>query len=608
MPKKKGLFKIFIVLGFVAVLAYLIVRTTLFLFADYKPLEKTFAIALMMGEGFVLIHMIGYILNMGRVLISSFGEKEEVPERLHEEPSVAVLVAARHEPKEVLRETFGALKQLAYRNKTIYFLDDSSDEKYKKEAGELCEEFGLKLFRRALRHGAKAGIVNDCLKTLDQKYVALFDADQTPLPQFLNILVAKLEADSGLAFVQTPQFYSNIEESRVARGAGFQQSVFYEYICEGKSTSEAMFCCGTNIVFRQEALLEVGGLDESTVTEDFATSVKLHVKGWRSLYYSHVYVFGMGPESLAAYFKQQFRWAAGTITVFKQLIGTFFRRPSALRIVQWWEYFLSGSYYFVGLAYLILMICPIAYLLFKVPSFFSNREIYALFFLPYIIFSMGLFYMVLGSRNYKAGDLLAGQLLNICTFPVYLSGAVSALFGFKISFGITQKTKGSAMSYRDLWPQFLMVFLNFIAVIWGINRYYYERTDAILVNGFWALYHAAILSSLFYFNEEDVGRVKCAKLPRSLNFHYQVLSEREDLSRLSKGAWKGSFSASLKEPLEAGTYLMCKMTSKKIQPIMFRGQVLWCSEKKGKSKVKAGIGIVTIPESDQMKLKQMIGK
>ena len=420
-----------------------------------------------------------------------------------EEPPVAILVAARHEPKSVLENTFVMLNNLNYKNKFIYFLDDSSDAKYQKEAEELSDELGLILFRRKERHGAKAGIVNDCLKNLNHKYVAVFDADQNPLPEFLNVIIPIMEKNRELAFVQTPQFYTNIEESRIARAAAFQQAVFYEYICEGKSIKDSMFCCGTNVLFRTEALKSVGGMDESTVTEDFATSIKLHANKWKSLYYSHVYAFGLGPETLDSYFKQQFRWANGTISVLKKVILRFITKPFSLSLIQWWEYFLSSSYYLVGAVFLLLMACPVIYILFGVPSFFLRKEVYLFAYLPYIFLTMSVFYFVLKGRNYKVKDLFLGQFLGMATITVYLRAAVSAILGIKSSFGITEKIKGKAISYFRLWPQLSLWLINFVAIVWGVNRYIYEREGAVLVNSFWAVYHFIVLSSIFYFNRSS---------------------------------------------------------------------------------------------------------
>ena len=498
---KRNIFTALTLLAVIVILVYIVVRTTLFLFYTYTPIEKLFAIMLIFGEFFVLLHTLGYIFDIFKVFRKENRVYEEnLRKKGKNEPSVAILVAARHEPKEVLKNTFITINAINYKNKQVYLLDDSSLAEYQKEADELAQEFDLKLFRREVRRGAKAGIVNDCLKTLDQKYVAIFDADQNPMPDFLNPLIPIMEHNDKLAFVQTPQFYSNTEENRVSRGSAFQQAVFYEYICEGKNTDNAMFCCGTNVVFRRSALMDVGGLDESTVTEDFATSVKLHSNGWKSLYYPHVSVFGMGPVDLNGYFKQQFRWATGTISVFKKLIWRFFTKPFSLKPMQWWEYLLSSSYYLVGLAFFCLMICPVIYLLFKIPSFFAKPEIYFLAFIPYITLSMAIFYMVLGTRNYKIKDLFLGQLLGALTFTVYVRGAISAILGFKTTFGITEKIKGRSLPYLKLWPQLGMLYLSFIALVWGINRFVYERDIAILANGFWVLYHFLILSSVFYFN------------------------------------------------------------------------------------------------------------
>ena len=494
-----------IILAVIAIMVYVIARTILVGYAEYAGLDRVTAVLLLLGEFFIILHGIGYTFNIFRAYQSKkkLDELQKIAhEKLGKEPSIAILVAARHEPKEVLEETFTSLRNLNYNNKKIYFLDDSSEEKYKKEAEGLAGELDLALYRREDRHGAKAGIINDCLKTLDQKYIVIFDADQTPLPDFLNRVVAIMENDERLAFVQTPQFYTNIYESRVAKAAAFQQAVFYEYICEGKSSQDAMFCCGTNIIFRREALLDVGGLDESTVTEDFATSLKLHRKKWDSLYYNHVYAFGMGPENLAGYFQQQYRWANGTISVLKKVLCGLITHPFSLKLKQWWEYFLSGSYYLVGLAFFILMLFPMLYLLCEIPSFFAKPEIYFLTFLPYIMLSMSVFYFILKDRNYTGRDLFLGQLLGSITFSVYIRAAISALVGKKTTFGITQKTKGAAISYRHLWPQIFLLMANYIAIVWGVNRFIHEKEPAIIINCFWALYHCFILSSVFYFNQK----------------------------------------------------------------------------------------------------------
>jgi len=388
----------------------------------------------------------------------------------------------------------------------------------------MCQRIGVHLFRRQWR-GAKAGMINDFLDYIEgkpkegfeyhnysgtekrgkEKYIVVFDADMNPFPEFVEPLAARMEANPKLAFIQTPQYYTNFDSNRIAHASGLQQAVFYEYICEGKSLTDAMFCCGTNVIFRREALMDVGGFDETSVTEDFATSLKFHLKGWRSAYIGKVMAFGMGPEDLGGFFKQQFRWALGTVGLFRTVLGFFLRHPKQLVFVKWWEYFLSSTHYFIGLVFLILVLCPLLYMFLNVPSYFANPEIYAIFFIPYFVLTISIFFWTLKQRNYVFKDLILGQLLMAITFPVYIKASILGLMGVKGTFGITPKGGARQLPLKALWPQLSLAILNFSAIIWGINRLIYEREPAValVVNMVWCLYHFLLLSSVFYFNNPE---------------------------------------------------------------------------------------------------------
>ncbi len=488
-------------------LIYSMTRIILTIMDSYKytNLEITVSLFLLASELLVLIHAGGYIRHLLRSIhISNLEPTYHKPLPIPM-PTVAILVAARHEPKEVLEDTFRSITNLRYPSKNVYFLDDSSDEKYRKEAEEICKKFEINLFRREERHGAKAGIINDCLHKLEEKYVAIFDADQNPMPSFLTPLIPILEANTELAFIQTPQFYHNINAvtNPVSYGAAYQQAVFYEFICEAKGMDQAMFACGTNVVFRKDALLSVNGFDEAYITEDVATSLKLHMAGWKSVYYNHVGTFGMGPEALAEYFKQQARWSRGSFGLLRKMIKELFLHPRSLTINQWIEYLLSGSYYLVGPAFLVLMLCPILYVFFNVPSFFINSDIYITVFIPYFFLSLSTFYMTLKERNYKIFSLFVGQTLSNITFPIYIKAAFFGLLGIQGTFGITSKGKGSAMPYIYLWPQITMLLLNLAAVVWGTTRFIRENNYAVMINCIWITYHFLIMCSIFYFNRSS---------------------------------------------------------------------------------------------------------
>ena len=130
-----------------------------------------------------------------------------------------------------------------------------------------------------------------------------------------------------------------------------------------------------------------------------------------------------------------------------------------------------------------------------------------LIFVPYIVITLTTFYWTLKQRSYTIRDLMSGQLLTFITFPVFMKASVLALLGFKGTFGITPKGMSRALPLRAMWPQLLLWAICLCGAVWGVNRLVYEREPfaGILVNVFWCLYHAAILSSIFYFNTPVEG-------------------------------------------------------------------------------------------------------
>lgn len=170
------------------------------------------------------------------------------------------------------------------------------------------------------------------------------------------------------------------------------------------------------------------------MTEDFSLGLKLHLAGWKSLYYNYVYVYGLGPESLSGYFIQQMRWALGTLGLFNKMVLKLIRHLRSLNVGQWWEYSLSGSYYWVGWANFILIICPIASLLFGIKPLISNPVTYIAAFLPYNIFSMSNFYFSMSRRGNPPRSILIGQSLGFITFWILMTAAIMALFNIRRPF------------------------------------------------------------------------------------------------------------------------------------------------------------------------------
>lgn len=531
---KKTFYLLLFSVTILTILFYFFVRVLLVAFSTFESYEFVFALLLLFAEGFILTHSTGYFLNLFRVVrsSSSFNPPMESPE-LKDYPPVAIAVASYKEPLNILKETLICFYNLTYPNKHLYFLDDTrydlpwdteeNKKIYRKNIEELCQTYNVNLFR-ANWHGAKAGMINDFtdflggkfredflfypsskIKTETEKYIVIFDADMNPLPDFVEFVIDRMEKNPKAAFVQTPQYYSNFEYNRVARAAGLQQAIFYEYICEGKNLQGAMFCCGTNVVFRREALEQIGGFDEGSVTEDFATSLKFHQKGWESVYLNKISAFGLGPDDLASFFKQQFRWARGTLGIFTRLPFDFIKNFRQYTINQWWEYFLASTHYFVGIVFLIMVMFPVIYIFFDIPSYMADPLVYMSAFLPYIIMTFLLFILTLRKRKYPVRDMLSIFLINAVTFPIFIKAAFSAILGIKNVFGITPKEGGSYLSLFSLAPQLITALICASTIVWGSLRMYYEREPfyGLLFNVFWTAFNFLMISSFIYFNHAE---------------------------------------------------------------------------------------------------------
>lgn len=499
VKKKIQILLLLIRLSFLGLFLYSGVRFYIFLSNNHGPLNLAISFFLLLAEAHSILHSLGFIISVVRLRVPGVNYHRHAELDINNLPSVTILVPARNEPVDILELTFISLVSLDYKNKEIFFLD-GSDEKYFKQNQALAEKYNIGYFHPTERPRSKAEIINRYLPNLTSKYLAVFDADQNPLPEFLLETVGLLEYSKRIGFVQTPQLYSNLHVSPIARGAALQQSIFYENVCESKGKSGAMFCCGTNFLMQTEVLRQVGGFDESSVTEDFATSVKIHSLGYRSIYYNHVRVFGMAPETLPAYLKQQFRWSAGSVGVLRRLFLDSLSGKLHLNFAQKWEYFLSATYYFVGWSFFILMLCPILYLLFGVPSYFASPYLYLGTFVPYYTLMLVTFYATMTKRHYKIRDIFMGIIMGSLSYPVLIKSTTAAIFGRKVSFEITDKGRTGRLSFWRLWPWTIMITINILAIVNGlfhISEDYY----AIGINIFWCAYHAILLSYIFKLNE-----------------------------------------------------------------------------------------------------------
>ena len=248
---------------------------------------------------------------------------------------VALLIPTYDEPAEVLLPTVAAAVSLTPAHET-WVLDDGAREWVR----ELAARLGARYLARPEHDHGKAGNLNYALDRVDAEIIGVLDADHVPASGFLEHTLGYFD-DPRVAVVQTPQEFYNIDSfehhhhprrwlgSRVERDRRGErdahgprdesrfgeQRLFYRAIQPGKNRWDAAFWCGTSALVRVEALREVGGVAEETVTEDIHTTIRMQRRGWRTVYHNEVLARGLAARNAEEYFTQRLRWGTGAMQV-----------------------------------------------------------------------------------------------------------------------------------------------------------------------------------------------------------------------------------------------------------------------------------------------------
>jgi Glycosyltransferases, probably involved in cell wall biogenesis len=117
--------------------------------------------------------------------------------------------------------------------------------------------------------------------------------------------------------------------------------LFHNVIQTGLDGWNASFFCGSAAVMRRSMLLEVGGIQGDTITEDAETAMILHAKGYHSVFLNESLSIGLQPETMMSFIAQRVRWAQGAL----QLLH--FKNPltlPGLKPMQRIAYLASFSY------------------------------------------------------------------------------------------------------------------------------------------------------------------------------------------------------------------------------------------------------------------------
>lgn len=391
-------------------------------------------------------------------------------------PSVDIFICTYNESANLLKDTIIGCKNIRYKNKKIYLLDDGNRPAIK----QLAADLGINYITRENNEGFKAGNINNALKYTDSELIAIFDADHIPVSTFLLELVDYFK-DHNTGIVQTPQHFMNPDPFQknliVGRPLSNEQDLFFRIIQPGLAKWNSAICAGTNFIVRREPLLKVGGLPHNTVTEDMDLGLRMRRLGLMVRYHNKPLAVGLAPETFKDYLSQRLRWAAGTIQIFLFNRGVFYKDLTGPQKT----FYLSGLiYYFFGFPRLIFIMSPILYLLFNIKPMSAN------------LFEVGAFLLVCYLSKIYFFRKVAKQYRNFVFTDIYETAVcfylniavVKTLINPKnIKFSITNKgVDATKTDFMMFLPQAILLGFAIASIIIPIyNLYQHIYTISALV-------------------------------------------------------------------------------------------------------------------------------
>ncbi|WP_239151461.1 glycosyltransferase family 2 protein [Virgisporangium aurantiacum] len=394
-------------------------------------------------------------------------------------PTIDVLITVYGEPLEIVLVTIRAARDMDVAHRT-WVLDDGDSDLLR----AACAEEGVDYLRRTEHSHAKAGNINAALKRTTGEFVVILDADHVPSPDFLLRALPHMH-DPLVAFAQTPQAFP-AARGLVATGAAESQRIFYELVLPGKNYFNAVFCVGTNVIFRRRALDELNGMYTASNSEDIWTSIELHRRGWRSVFVPETLARGLAPDSLLTYFKQQFRWAYGAFEVL--LRGGLFRRKG-LTMDQRFQYVLAGVNYLLSVAVVVFMFLPAVYLLFGISPIRADTTTWLVHYVPFYLL------IVLVTVLQVGGFRLAAIVTSIGAAPVHVRALFMVLLRRKAGWTATNAGSGGLPGVELVLPHVALLLVNLMAVGVGLNALTMRGADTtgIMLSLVWACIYVLVL-------------------------------------------------------------------------------------------------------------------
>ncbi len=400
-------------------------------------------------------------------------------------PLVTVQLPVYNE-RYVVERLIDAITALDYPQEKlqIQILDDSDDITRDLVAAKVAiyqaKGFDITQVQRPIRTGFKAGALQYGLELATGEFIAIFDADFLPTPDFLKQTIPEF-TNPKVGLVQTRWGHINSNYSLLTQLQAFGLNAHFTVEQTGRSCGHHFINFnGTGGVWRKACIRDAGGWQADTLTEDLDLSYRAQLRHWEFRYLEPIVAPAELPVTMPAIKSQQYRWTKGAAENARKNLGSVFRSNKSGVTKLHALFHLGNSSIFVCVLLLALLSLPILFILDYYPQFqgyFLSRGLFIISLMGLIGFYWTSFRGTEPNQNATWFQFLP-RFFWFLTFSMGLSlhNSVAVLEGYagkKTPFIRTPKF--NIRKSTDSWQNNLYrsASINFLTVLEGILAFYF---------------------------------------------------------------------------------------------------------------------------------------
>ena len=248
-------------------------------------------------------------------------------------PFISILIPC-HNEAVVIKETVENILNVDYENYEIIVIDDRSTDDTKDAVLELEKKYDKvkALIRDKSAYPGKSAVLNDAIKIAKGEAYLVFDADAKIKPDFIKTLLTKYEGDD-VGAIQARKVIINANQNFLT-ACQYNEYVMDTHLQVGRDAVKgAVELRGNGELIKKNALVDIGGWNNETITDDLDMSTRLHIKGWDIRFVQDAIVYEEGVVTFSALVRQRRRWVEGSIRRYLEYIwDVLFTKDMSLRV------------------------------------------------------------------------------------------------------------------------------------------------------------------------------------------------------------------------------------------------------------------------------------